>query len=107
MTLTKTATVTTLEDGRQVLLSYGTPVAAFVPGRGYVQTDRKYSVTTSKHVKHLDRAPGHRAPARGVRGPRGPARDPLGGDDDRRPRLSGETGADGWHRAARTDGVLA
>ena len=34
----------------QILYSYSTPVAAFVPGRGYLKTDRFYSVTTSRHV---------------------------------------------------------
>jgi hypothetical protein len=34
----------------EVLFSYKTPVAAFVPGRGYVATDYKYSTTTSRHV---------------------------------------------------------
>jgi hypothetical protein len=33
-----------------VFFSYETPVAAFVPGRGYVKTETKYSRTTSKHV---------------------------------------------------------
>lgn len=42
--------VVKLTDGREVLLSYGVPVAAFVPGRGYIKTDAKYSVTTSKHA---------------------------------------------------------
>lgn len=54
-------------DGREICLSYGVPVAAFIPadfcsgceslGRkkhteysGYVRTDRKYSPTTSKHA---------------------------------------------------------
>ena len=39
-----------LSDGREVCLSYGVPVAAFIPGRGYVKTARKYSVTTSRHA---------------------------------------------------------
>ena len=39
-----------LDDGREVCLSYGVPVAAFIPGRGYVKTARKYSVTTSRHA---------------------------------------------------------
>ena len=39
-----------LTDGREVLTSYGVPVAAFVPGRGYVRRARRYSVTTSKHA---------------------------------------------------------
>jgi len=67
-----TATVR-LTDGREVFCSYGVPVAAFVPRGtvlqapashtpeavwwnenplpcGYIKTDRKYSVTTSKHA---------------------------------------------------------
>lgn len=39
-----------LADGREVLMSYGVPVAAFVPGRGYIRTAEKFSVTTSKHA---------------------------------------------------------
>ena len=42
--------VVKLADGREVCLSYGVPVAAFIPGRGYVKTERKYSVTTSRHA---------------------------------------------------------
>lgn len=49
-------------DGRQVCLSYGVPVAAFVPKTywsvthetsnpsGYVKTAEKYSATSSKHA---------------------------------------------------------
>ena len=36
-------------SGNVVLFSYETPVAAHCAG-GYVRTDRKYSVTTSKHI---------------------------------------------------------
>jgi hypothetical protein len=39
-----------LNDGREICLSYGVPVAAFIPGLGYVKTARKYSVTTSRHA---------------------------------------------------------
>ena len=39
-----------LDDGRIVCLSYGVPVAAFVPGRGYVRTATRYSVTSSRHA---------------------------------------------------------
>jgi hypothetical protein len=39
-----------LSDGRQVCQSYGVTVAAFIPGRGYVRTDARYSVTTSRHM---------------------------------------------------------
>ena len=55
--------VVQLADGREVCLSYGVVVAAFItagydtgyaPGcprvAGYVRTDQKYSVTTSRHA---------------------------------------------------------
>lgn len=42
--------VVRLSGDRQVCLSYGVPVAAYLPGRGYVKTDRRYSVTTSRHA---------------------------------------------------------
>ena len=34
----------------EILFSYRTPVAAFIPGRGYVRTAHKFSKTTSKHI---------------------------------------------------------
>jgi len=43
------ATVITVGESK-ILYSYSTPVAAFVPGRGYLRTDRFYSVTTSRHI---------------------------------------------------------
>lgn len=33
-----------------IFFSYKTPVAAFVPGAGYVRTDKQWSRTTSKHI---------------------------------------------------------
>lgn len=39
-----------LEDGTEVLFSYGIPVAAFIPSTGYIKTDEHYSPTTSRHV---------------------------------------------------------
>lgn len=39
-----------LSDGTTVFFSYKTPVAALVPGRGWLKTSTRYSVTTSKHV---------------------------------------------------------
>ena len=39
-----------LDNGTDVLISYETPVAAFIPGIGYVRTERSWSVTTSKHI---------------------------------------------------------
>ena len=53
ITLNNSAHNTTVKmaaDGTQILFSYATPVAAFVPGKGYVRTDRYYSVTTSRHI---------------------------------------------------------
>lgn len=43
-------TTVQLTDGREVLVSYSTPVAAHIPGVGYVASDTRWSVTTSKHV---------------------------------------------------------
>lgn len=43
-------TMITTSTGAQVFFSYNTPVAACLPGVGYVVTDKKHSVTTSKHV---------------------------------------------------------
>lgn len=34
----------------EVLFSYETPVAAFIPDEGHFRTDKKYSVTTSRHI---------------------------------------------------------
>ena len=39
----------------EVLFSYSTPVAAFVPGIGYVRTTEHYSSTTTRHItRYLD-----------------------------------------------------
>lgn len=40
----------TLADGTCVLFSYETPVAAIVPGKGWIRTAFKHSATTSKHT---------------------------------------------------------
>ena len=40
-------------NGVQVLVSYSTPVAAYLPygdGSGYVRTETYYSKTTSRHI---------------------------------------------------------
>lgn len=39
-----------LENGITVFFSYKTPVAVFVPGKGALVTETKYSVTTSRHI---------------------------------------------------------
>jgi hypothetical protein len=51
--MSKNMTIHELPDGRRICKSYGVSVAAFVPGRGYVKTDHKYSVTTSKHANQF------------------------------------------------------
>jgi len=43
-------TQVSLADGTEVLFSYSTPVAALVPGRGWMRTEQTYSTTTTKHV---------------------------------------------------------
>lgn len=39
------------DDGTRVLVSYSTPVAAYIAGRGYVRTSEYYSKTTTTHIK--------------------------------------------------------
>ncbi len=48
--VTVTSTQISLADGTEVLYSYSTPVAALVPGKGWIRTEQFYSVTTSKHI---------------------------------------------------------
>ena len=38
------------DNGNRVLVSYKTPVAAFVSGRGFVRTSHKWSATTTRHI---------------------------------------------------------
>lgn len=44
------ATIYRFDDGREVLFSYNTPVAGYMPGFGYFKTDTFWSVTTSRHI---------------------------------------------------------
>ena len=39
-----------LTNGTQIFFSYKTPVAAYLPEKGYVRTDKFWSVTTSRHI---------------------------------------------------------
>ena len=43
-------TEVSLSNDTVVFVSYETPVAAYVPEKGIVVTDKKYSKTTSKHI---------------------------------------------------------
>lgn len=47
---TTSSTEIELADGTCVLFSYSTPVAALVPGRGWLRTSKFFSATTSKHI---------------------------------------------------------
>ena len=38
------------KDDATILISYSTPVAALIFGRGYVRTNKFWSVTTSRHI---------------------------------------------------------
>ena len=39
-----------INDGTQIFFSYRTPVAAYLPSKGYVRTERFWSKTTSRHI---------------------------------------------------------
>ena len=47
----------------RILFSYRTPVAAYEFGRGYVRTEKWFSVTTSRHInKWIDGVPTEEVP---------------------------------------------
>lgn len=48
--LAENRTLLTLPNGIEVFFSYRTPVAAFVPGTGYVRTGQYWSRTTTRHI---------------------------------------------------------
>ena len=39
-----------LNNGDTIFFSYKTPVAAYCPLRGYIRTEKFWSVTTSRHI---------------------------------------------------------
>ena len=39
-----------LNDGTIIFVSYETPVAAFVVGKGIIRTSKKWSQTTTRHI---------------------------------------------------------
>jgi hypothetical protein len=68
-------TIVEFDDGREVCCSYGVPVAAFVPAEsgpslplfdkryaGYVETDARYSSTTTRHMRQYSRRNGRTIP---------------------------------------------
>lgn len=44
--------IITKENGDEVLVSYSTVVAAIIKGKKY-KTDKRWSVTTSRHINHF------------------------------------------------------
>lgn len=48
--VTVSSTEIELANGTIVLFSYSTPVAALVPGKGWIRSAFKHSATTTKHV---------------------------------------------------------
>lgn len=38
------------EDFIRILISYRTPVAAYIPSKGYIKTAKKWSMTTTRHI---------------------------------------------------------
>ena len=49
ITLDKNQTVI-YTDKAKIFFSYNTPVCAYVFGKGWIKTDRFYSISTSKHI---------------------------------------------------------
>lgn len=47
------------ENGAEVLVSYTTPVAVYIPGEGFLETDQKFSRTTSKHITQWKQRQGY------------------------------------------------
>ena len=43
-------TEVSINDGSTIFFSYRTPVAAYLPEKGYVRTNKFWSVTTSRHI---------------------------------------------------------
>ncbi len=53
----KTQVTFDLHTGKMdVLFSYETPVAAWLPNRGYIRTQKKFNSTTTKHINQWLRA---------------------------------------------------
>lgn len=53
--LTPSMAVLMFHDGLRILFSYDTPVAAYIPDKGYIKSDRFFSRTSSAHVSKFTR----------------------------------------------------
>ena len=60
------------ENGALVLRSYATPVACYIPGLGFLETEEKFSQTTSRQIAQWKRDQGYplsiRVPQREIEG---------------------------------------
>jgi len=52
------------ENGAQILQSYATPVAAYIPALGFIETTTSFSRTTSKHISQWKKRMGYPLVAR-------------------------------------------
>jgi hypothetical protein len=52
------------ENDAQILRSYSTPVAAYIPGLGFIETTTSFSRTTSKHITQWKKRMGYPLVAR-------------------------------------------
>jgi len=61
-------TLIEFDNDMEILFSYSTPVAGFIPGHGYFSVDEHYSSTTTRHVNkyHAGREPAMRLTEKGV-----------------------------------------
>lgn len=46
----KSMWIHTYPNGAEIAVSYNTPVAAYIPGLGFLKTKERFSQTTSRHV---------------------------------------------------------
>ena len=46
-------TIIQTAGGDRIFFSYSEPVAAWIVGRGFIKTDKFFSVTTSKHINQF------------------------------------------------------
>ena len=57
-------TEVTYENGAQILRSYATNVAAYIPGLGFIETTTSFSRTTIKHITQWKKRMGYPLTAR-------------------------------------------
>ena len=55
----KNAFERTFDNGAVILISYATPVACYIPALGYMETEEKFSRTTSRQIAQWKRDQGY------------------------------------------------